>query len=371
MSVLEELSARWARSRALMVAHDLDLIVALDLSRDEVMLSYQRWLTGYTPIGMPAAVLVPREGPVELIGPMLGAAAADYYAFEQIPIELTTGFSIALLAERIARRAPRRIGIVETFAFPAALAQAVTDLPFSPVIVDLSAGMLKLRLRKSDAEIALIRQSCAIADKVWTQVADVFRVGRKTYEVLADVDHLVRQEGAEAGFHLILPLPFNGMPLRVLAEPTLIEADRRYIMEISPRFEGYYSQLTIPVTSFIDDTAAHRGHEALVAVKAMAGALMVPGADLMDIAHRTANFLEQRGYSMMSTSLGHFCGMGLEEPRHAPDLPFILEEGMTMIFHPVLAEPAFRSLMRGETYLITANGAEKLNKYEGGVLEVR
>ena len=73
---------------------------------------------------------------------------------------------------------------------------------------------------------------------------------------------------------------------------------------------------------------------------------------------------------MTSLSLGHFCGMALEEPRDDPDASLTLEEGMTLIFHPVLADPEFRSLMRADTYLITEAGAERLNRYSGSMLVV-
>jgi hypothetical protein len=42
---------------------------------------------------------------------------------------------------------------------------------------------------------------------------------------------------------------------------------------------------------------------------------------------------------------------------------------MTLIFHPVLGDAELRSLMRADTYLITALGAERLNHYTGGMLE--
>ena len=57
---LAEAATRWARVRRMMTEHDLDLVVAVDLSRDEVLLGHQRWLTGYIPIGGPAAGFVGR-----------------------------------------------------------------------------------------------------------------------------------------------------------------------------------------------------------------------------------------------------------------------------------------------------------------------
>ena len=95
---------------------------------------------------------------------------------------------------------------------------------------------------------------------------------------------------------------------------------------------------------------------------------MRPGVDLSEIAVSVEGFLAERGHKMASRSLGHFCGMALEEPRHDPAKPFRLEEGMTLIFHPVLADAELHSLMRADTYVITGAGAERLTRYEGGML---
>jgi Xaa-Pro aminopeptidase len=370
MEIGFELTSRWKRVRHVMEEQDIDLVVALDLSRDEVLLSTQRWLTHFVPIGFPVSVVIAREGKPQLCAPMIGAPAIDYYETYNVPIECIPGFSLNSLAQLVANHGPRRIGIVETLAFPAGLAIAIKELVPNVEFVDISQEILQLRLRKSTFELARIKQSCAIADKIWHQVKDVFKVGRRSFEILADITRLVGMEGADGGFHLILPLPFSGMPMNILADTQKIERDKRFLMEISPRYDGYYSQLTIPVTSYRNDVSAHRAHQLIVDAKVMAQPLMVPGADLTEIGREVAAFLADRGYSLTSPSLGHFCGLGLEEPRHTADQPFILAEGMTLIFHPVLADPEMRSMMRGETYQITSTGAEKLNRFDGGVLEI-
>ena len=158
--------------------------------------------------------------------------------------------------------------------------------------------------------------------------------------------------------------------MRSLANTDRIGADSRYLLEVSPRYQGYYAQLTIPVTTCADDVRALRAYEDLVCAKEAAQPLMRPGTDLSEIAASVEEFLAERGHKMASRSLGHFCGMALEEPRHDPSKPFVLQEGMTLIFHPVLADPALHSLMRADTYVITGLGAERLTRYEGGMLTV-
>lgn len=364
---LTEATARWERVTQLIAEHDLDALLAVDLSRDEILLGNQRWLTGYIPIGGPAAALIHRDGEIELISERIGLPVTEYYKAHDFPIGLVNGFSPHLVAERVTRRSPKRLGIVEPDSFPSAIATALASFPD---VVDVSDGFQRLRLRKSAFEIDLIRKSCAIADAVWERVPEIFRIGRRHYEIVADVDHLVRLAGAEGGFHLLLPIPFLGRAMQSLASQEIIAADNRYLLEISPRLDGYYSQLTIPVTTHRGDTVALQAYDDVVASKVAAQPLMRPGAELAGVAQFVADFLSERGHSIASLSLGHFCGMALEEPRHEPSRPVILEEGMTLIFHPVLGDANLRSLMRADTYLITASGAERLNHFTGGMLEV-
>ena len=370
MFELAEATARWRRVGEMMAAADLDLLVAVDLTRDEILLGHQRWLTGYIPIGGPAAALIGRDGSVELVSDRIGKPVAEHYRAGGFPIELVNGFSPKLLAERISRHGPRRVGVAEAGSFCAETAALLRDLSPPPALLDVSTGLQRLRMRKSDYELGLIRRSCAIADSVWAQVPDLFRVGRRQYEIMADIEHLVRSAGAEGGFNLLLPLPFLGRPMLSLANPERVRSDARYLLEISPRYRGYYAQLTLPVTSRAHDEAILRAYEDVVDAKIQAQPLMRPGADLSEIARFVSDVLAKRGRAMTSLSLGHACGLALEEPRHDPKSPLILEEGMTLIFHPVLADAELNALMRADTYLITPAGAERLTLHPGGVLQV-
>lgn len=367
---LEEATARSARVRRLMADLDLDLLLAVDLSRDEILRGNQRWLTGYIPIGGPAAALVGRDGSIELISDRIGKAVTDYFKSRDLPIEPVSGFSPQLVAERVGRRSPRRLGIAEPGALPMTVFAALAALTPAAQLVDVSPEMERLRLRKSANELALIRRSCEIADSVWEHMPDVVKVGRRNHEVIADVEQLMRSQGAESGFNLLLPLPFLGRQMQSLGNTDRITADARYVLEVSPRYRGYYAQLTIPVTSYAGDERALRAYDDLVQAKAMAQPMMLPGADLSEIAVSIDCFLANKGYNLASRSLGHFCGMALEEPRHDPTKPFRLEEGMTLIFHPVLADPEMHSLMRADTYVITNKGAEQLTRYKEGMLTI-
>ena len=219
---LGDLSSRAARASQLMNELDLDVLIAIDWSRDEILFSHQRWLTGFTPLGGPAAALVFRDGHIELLSAWLGRTVPAFFAGSGLAVETVAGFSPALFAERIGRASPKRVGYVEDGSFPASIYAALKSMAAPPEIEDVSAEFIRLRLKKSPAELEAVRKSCAIADTVWSHVPEIFKTGRKFYEVIADVDHIQRLNGAESGFLLMSKLPFLGMPMRVLADPEQI-----------------------------------------------------------------------------------------------------------------------------------------------------
>ena len=124
----------------MMADRDLDVVIAIDLSRDEIGQSSRRWLTGFSPLGSPAAALLHRDGRMELISRPTGMLAPEYYKAHGLQVEVLQGlFPQSLLADRIGRSCPGRLarilhedgrcalaisglGIVETASFPWALA---------------------------------------------------------------------------------------------------------------------------------------------------------------------------------------------------------------------------------------------------------
>lgn len=82
-----------------------------------------------------------------------------------------------------------------------------------------------------------------------------------------------------------------------------------------------------------------------------------PGVDLVEMGRAIEAQLNADGFRSATPSFGHAVGMELED-FHIDGSPLILEEGMTFIFHPLLAD--YPGVMRADTYVITVSGAERL-----------
>ena len=140
-------------------------MLAIDFSRDEILLGNQRWLTGYIPIGGPAAALLHRDRHIELISDRIGKPVTEHYGTQGFPLELVNGFSPALLAQRIARLEPARLGIAETECFPSAVAAILEEQPDGATA---DRGRLRCvptpaHAQESAYELARIRRAAAIS----------------------------------------------------------------------------------------------------------------------------------------------------------------------------------------------------------------
>jgi Xaa-Pro aminopeptidase len=142
--------------------------------------------------------------------------------------------------------------------------------------------------------------------------------------------------------------PYSALP---------INEDSVYMVEVSPRFLGYYGQQTGLVSTGTIPTEMRNAYDAANRARDKGLAIAKPGADLIDIGQAIEAQLHADGYESATPSFGHAVGLELED-LHIDGSSLILEEGMTFIFHPLLkGHPA---VMRADTYLITGSGAERL-----------
>lgn len=368
-----ERDRRWSEIRKLMRQADVGVVVAHSDLGD--IRCFQRYISGYrSNFDEVASLLFDDNGTLVVsFAPTVNQARQLSWMDTVVTASATqswiigqgvAGQSIGLgrmgaeIGRLIAERGITRIGVADLELFPggwrASIAEAIPGCEF----VDLETALNQLRIVKAPPEIESIRTACQVGDEVWRQLPDIVKVGRREYEVLADVEHIIRSAGCEDSFSLFLPLPMFVHPMNAYPSSRRIEPGDAFNLEVSPRFNGYYGQLTGLVTVGDFDPAMVDAYESIVRAKDAGVARMKPGADITEVAHAAADQFAAEGRQISSLHIGHFCGLELEELR-AGATPFTLTEGMTFVFHPhVVGWPA---LMRADTYLVTAEGAERLN----------
>lgn len=369
MSQGEERDRRWAKARAALGRHNVDVVITFSDYGDQASLA--RYLANFRSSYDYQAVLLYRDDGCDLVLTHRGGipiARQISWATQVLPMAVPEtqagrnsgqGPSVGgQIANQLAARNVRRVGVLGMEYFPSGWRELIAEAIPGVEFVDLWDDFHRIRMVKSAAEQDLVREACRISDAAWAEMADIVRVGRKRYEVLADIEHILRLNGCEDSFNLCMSLPMLQEKLDRNPYSALpIEAGSVYLIEVSPRYLGYFGQQTGLVATGTIPEPMRRAYDAVNRARDAGLALARPGIDLAQMGHAIEQSLRADGFDPASPSFGHAVGLELED-WHINGSSLVLEEGMTFIFHPMAAgHPA---VMRADTYLITANGTERL-----------
>ncbi len=226
--------------------------------------------------------------------------------------------------------------------------------------------ILSVRLHHVPEEADLFRKCAALGDGGYQVALVTIRPGVSEYEIAAAIEAYARARGAEQHFTLVgsgkfAPGDRNGFPLPYSPSNRRVEAGDSVVMEISPRLEGYWTQLvrTVNVGSpngEIEDLyrvsrdAVRKGLE-----------VFKPGKTIRDVVTRMDAHIKSCGY-VPKPPYGHVCGVDLIDARVSPQNEQALEPGTAVILHPTVFTPDLKSsFFWGETYLVTEDGCERLH----------
>jgi len=260
------------------------------------------------------------------------------------------------------------------------LAQALEDAEFS----DVAADVMRIRMIKSEEEIALIKDGAKVADiggaairdaiQVGTREIDVAMAGRNAMELaIADMypESEIRdiwvwfQSGINTdGAH-------NPVTCRTLAKGEILS------LNAFPMINGYYTALER--TLFVEEADARSLEiwEANVAVHERGIELIQPGAVINEIVAELNEMFAERdllqyrtfGYGHSFGVLSHYYGReaGLELRE---DIETVLEPGMVVSMEPMLTIPEGQRGAGGyrehDILVVGENGSENITGFPYG-----
>ena len=208
--------------------------------------------------------------------------------------------------------------------------------------------MQQVRLIKSDDEIAIIEEACAIGDAVTQRAIDSSRSGRRENEVAGDAMQTLFYMGGEMA-HVITPFVASGEhmspPHRICTDKIIRNGDLCFI-DIGAMWNGYFADIgrtmMVGKPSAMQKriyTAVYRGLMAGVDV-------MRPGRTNQDVADAIIAEVREHGFAdnLFSLFIGHGIGMGANEPPYIGEtLPgstvFDLKPGMVFAVEPLVWVP--------------------------------
>jgi Xaa-Pro aminopeptidase len=241
--------------------------------------------------------------------------------------------------------------------------------------VETHQDVFDIRIHHSPEEADLFRKCGRLGDGEFEAAARVIRPGVSEYEIAAALEEYGRARGAEQHFTLVgsgkyIPGDRCGLPLPYAPSHRRVEPGDSVVLEITPRVEGYWTQLVRTVNVSTPNVELEKLHR--VARDAIKKGLEVfkPGKTVRDVVLAMDAYTRECGY-LFRPPTGHICGVDMIEGRVSPQSTRSLEPGTAVIIHPTVATPDGKNtFFWGETYLVTNDGYERLNNASDELLTV-
>ena len=359
----EEYEERLGRLRAVMAGRRLDAVI-VDTCE---MLDY---FTGFavSENRYRAAVIRPEGNPVMVVRrldeqPFLNAAwFEDRRAFADVEDPVAVVAAVVGDAGRVGLDMHSYCMTVKRFGHLRAL------LPGNE-LVDLSDLLMPMRLRKSDAELGVMRAAASIADEAMRRAIAAAVPGASSRRAASVASGAFVELGADFGRTgpITVGRGWNFMHGKLSGEP-LAEGDVLHL-ELVPKVRGYCARLMRPAVMGEPSPELAAAAAALVDLQDRQIAAMVPGAEARAVdaimregairAGLRRDYVNNTGYT-----LGYYFE---QAPRTSDftrlftaDADWRLESGMT--FHMYASAEA--GVAFSETVLVTDRGPERLTGTE-------
>jgi len=251
---------------------------------------------------------------------------------------------------------------------------------FAGAALDLAREYTRLRLVKSEEEIAWTRLAAELTDAGVAAVREAARPGVSDHELAAAAEGAYVPRGATTHIHYFGATAMAEPQLSVAAQwPSgrALRAGDALSCEVSASWWGYAGQLLRTFTIASEPTPLYRDlHQvAEVAFDAIVARLR-PGATAADLLAASA-VIEDAGYTIRDDLVHGFVGgylppvLGSRSRELAPVPGFSFEEGMMVVVQPnVVTTDETAGVQTGELLLVTADGAESLHDVERGLLPI-
>ncbi|TQE95577.1 MAG: M24 family metallopeptidase [Spiribacter salinus] len=240
------------------------------------------------------------------------------------------------------------------------------------------------RMRKSEAERALIRQGAQVADVGGEAIRDAVRVGAREIDIAIAgreaMDREIARRFPDAEYRDTWVWFQSGINTDGAHNPVTARQIREgdiLSLNTFPMISGYYTALERTMFAGTVDNASLKVWEANVAAHELGIDLIRPGASCSGITARINEFFAERdllqyrtfGYGHSFGILSHYYGReaGLELRE---DIDTVLEPGMVISMEPMLTIPADAPGAGGyrehDILIVTHDGAENITGFPYG-----
>lgn len=230
---------------------------------------------------------------------------------------------------------------------------------------DATALLMRLRLVKSEAEIAKMAHICDVVSDVFEGMPRWLAAGMTEVEVFRRFRIAALEAGADEVPYLVGGAGPEGYG-DIISPPgdRALQAGDVLILDTGSVFDGYFSDFDRNFAIGHADDASRRAYEVVYAATEAGLAAARPGATCADLFHAMNGVMEAGGALGNDVGrLGHGLGMQLTEgPSNTPWDQTMLEVGTVLTLEPGMSYAPGKMMVHEENIVIREDGAQLLSR---------
>jgi Xaa-Pro dipeptidase len=235
---------------------------------------------------------------------------------------------------------------------------------------DASDLVTRLRLVKSDAEIAYVRRAAELGDAAWDAACATAKPGVFEGEILARMHGAIFSGGGDdPGNEFIIGSGPGAMMCRYFTGRRHLDAQDQLTLEFAGTYRHYHAALMRTIAVGKAPPRQRELHAAAQDALLACEAALKPGRTVGDVFEAHAATLDKAGLSRFRLnacgySLGTtFAPNWMDWPMIYKANPVVLAPGMVFFLHMIIFDDdSGLAMTLGRTSLVTAQGADVLSK---------
>jgi len=369
-----ELERRWQAVRHRMKDRRLDFLIMQNCT--DFLGGYVKWFTDMPALhNYPVTVIFPREdemitiwsGPRPPSDPYPPAwslrGVKERISVPIIPcMEYSSIFDAEKAVEELSAYGKYKVGLVGMGFISAAFYKYVTEHLRSVKFENATNLVDEIKAIKSDEEIELIRETCAIQDAAFEYALTRIQPGRRDFEIYADVRHKCMLHGSEQQLVMVGSAPSGAtgsMNYEHFQNRMIEEGDTFTLLIESNGPSGFYGHIARIVCLGKISPELQEQFELAKRAQKITLDLLKPGADPIEIWEAHNAFLRSVGYPEETRIYAHGQGYDLvERPCLNPGETMKIQARMNISPHPTVAsKKAFAFVC--ENYIVGDTGIKE------------
>jgi Xaa-Pro aminopeptidase len=240
-------------------------------------------------------------------------------------------------------------------------------------IVNAPPLVERMRMVKSEDEIAKIRAACHLGAQLLDTLTEALLPGRSESQVAGQLELAARNAGAEQmAFTTIIASGKRSALPHGRASGAAIPGQGFVVCDFGVILSGYCSDMTRTLHVGRPSTEARRVYEAVREAQQAAVVAVRPGKTVGEVDAAARKWLHKRGLGKYFThSTGHGLGLEIHEPpRVAASQTELLRPGMVITIEPGVYLPGKFGVRIEDTVVVTQTGCEILTTCSKELLSV-